>query len=492
MAQADSVWYDLIGSEMANRKLVTCDYYASVFSLAELERVQVHSKVPISTASFKIADQKNDTVFEGVHSFGEHGVANFFVTDVLPLSELLPYETQAGAFYIRISVTLVTGNVIPSYRVLEGTLRKGITATDLPKYDFLERLAAIPVARPDMTEDELRKICLDYLTLECEFAYKFKEDYEYTVIAQGLPRVMKGNTVYGGIPYVSRGAGNLYRIAEFFDPQTGTLDTSGDIFQNIRHFGNACSGGACTAWARVVTSAYLGYTMFLSEGNGFLPVGPYRYSKKNVTRFVKKSTDPDGYHCEDICRENGEQIMFESYAMMKPADGIGCCGHVRMNSTVPTVIRNPDGTIDPDRSFTHMTEQVCYVGKPNHIRIAPDGSHYTAQGLVDLKYTFRQLFDGNYIPFTFAEFRNPALVEEAKIRLSVEPELKMQVLTSNYPISDIFCETEGKRYVFRNEEFFRKEVKLGDIFPEEALTNKTRIYCRLYNGETHKVCFIPK
>ena len=179
--------------------------------------------------------------------------------------------------------------------------------------------------------------------------------------------------------------------------------------------------------------------------------------------------------------------MFESYALMKPADGVGCNGHVRMNAALPTVVRNEDGTIDGDQSYVLMTEQVCYVDIPNHLRIAPDGTHYTAQGFVNIKYSFKNLFDTSYIPFTFAEFQDPSKVEVAKVRLAVEPELKMEVLTSNYPISDIFCEVNGKKYVFRNEEFFRKEVKMGDVFPEEALTGDVKVTVRLYNGETLEV-----
>ena len=338
-----------------------------------------------------------------------------------------------------------------------------------------------------MTEDELRQICVDYMKLQTQFRYKLEGDYNYVVESQMLPRTLKAGVVYGGLPYISRGAGNLYRAAEFYNPETGALDINGDIFEDYRLLGNACSGGACTSWARVVTSAYLGYTMFLAQANGFLPVGPYRYSKPEVTRFIKKRIDPNGYSCEDICQENGEQTMFESYAMMKLADGVGCNGHVRMNTAIPVVIRNEDGTIDGDKSYTLMTEQICYVNNPNCLRIAEDGSHYTCQGFVDIKYSFRDLYNTNYIPFTFAEFIDPSKVEKAVVRLSVEPELKMEVISSNYPISDVFCETNGKKYVFRNLEFFRKEVKMCDIFPEEALVGDVKVSVRLYNGETYEL-----
>ena len=98
-----------------------------------------------------------------------------------------------------------------------------------------------------------------------------------------------------------------------------------------------------------------------------------------------------------------------------------------------------------------------------------------------------QLLAAGYIPVTFAEFKDPSLVQPVRIRLAVEPELKERVLTSNYAISDVFAELDGKRYVYRNMEFFRKEVKLGDIFPEEALTKDTKIFCQLYNGQLVKV-----
>ena len=62
-------------------------------------------------------------------------------------------------------------------------------------------------------------------------------------------------------------------------------------------------------------------------------------------------------------------------------------------------------------------------------------------------------------------------------------EVRMSTLSANDPISDVFCRAEGKEYVFRNEEFFRKELKLSEAFPPEALTKDAEIFCRLYNGE---------
>jgi len=486
MQNTDTPWYEIIGKEGRSvRTFVQNETYASAVSVKELEDVTITCAIPITKMDYKVFDRGGNPVKEGEFPFSEGGVHCFVLKDVLPLAELAPYETKNADYGIEILVTLISGDTVGGGFSFKCYLHAGETTTDVPAANLKEQLAAIPIAKPGMTEAELRKICLDYIKLEAEVPFKLEEDFTYYISNQKRTRKLLGGKVYGGIPYVSRGAGNLYRLAEICDPKTGTLDSKSDIFDDIRYFGNACSGGASMAWARVVTSAYLGYTMFMCEANGFLPVGRYRYPKDNVTMFAKK--DPNGVSCRTICAANGDQTMFESYAAMKPADGVVCPGHVRMNSAVPTVVRNADGTVDGDRSYTLMREQVCYVSHPNHIRIAPDGTHYVAQGCVDIRYTFRELFDTGYIPFTFAEFKDPSKVEPARIRLAVEPELKERVLTSNYPISDVFAEVNGKRYTYRNMEFFRKEVKMGDIFPEEALTKDTRITCQLYNGELLEV-----
>ena len=483
MASVDTSWYDVVEQKKgrARQKLVKSDYFASAISLEELGDVEIECIVPIVKMSYDIHTRADEIVKTGEFAFPGEGVNRFALRDVLPLAELKAFETADAAYGIGTTVTLASGDEVGSYFTFKGWLHPGATTTEVPEGNLAQRLAAIPVARPGMTEDQLRQICMDYMRLEVEAPFKLEEDFTYHIESQHRDRKLLGGKVYGGLPYVSRGAGNLYRLAEICDPVTGVLDRNSDVFENIRYFGNACSGAASMAWARVVTSAYLGYTMFLSEANGFLPVGPYRYGRENVTVFLKK--DPDGYNCRHICDENGEQVMFESYAQMKPADGVGCCGHVRMNSAIPTVVRNADGTINGEESYTLMREQVCYPTHPNHIRIAPDGSHYLAQGFVDVKYTFRDLFDTEYIPFTFAEFRDPSRVEPTRVRFAVEPEVKDRVLTCNYPISDVFVELDGKRYAYRNMEFFRKEVKMGDIFPEEILTKEAKYSCQLYNGE---------
>jgi len=487
MATTDTAWYELIdsGAVFSPNQRVQCETFATAVSIEEMAEVVVACVEPMTQMAYQIYDRQGNTVREGGYTFGDEGVTRFVLKDVLPLEELKPYETENADYGISTTVTLASGHEVGSYFSFKAYLRSGKTATEAPRMNLKEQLAAIPVAQPGMTEAQLRQICLDYMKLQLEFPFKFKEDFNYVVFSQKRRRKLLGGKVYGGLPYVTRGAGNLYRIAEIYDPETGTLDADSEIFENIRYFGNACSGAASMSWARVVTSAYMGYTMFMTEANGFLPVGPYRYPKPEITIFPKN--DPNAIRCHTICEFNGEQTMFESYARMKPADGVVCNGHVRMNSAVPVVVRKKDGTIDGEKSYTLMREQVCYVSHINHLRITPNGDHYVAQGYVDIRYTFQELFDSKYIPFTFAEFLDPSRVEPARIRLAVEPELHERVLSANYAISEVFIELDGKRYVYHNMEFFRREVKMSDIFPREILTKDAKIYCQLLNGELLEV-----
>jgi len=483
MAKTDIPWYEVVEGTTgrARMKLVKCKYYASAVSVEELGDVEIECVVPMVKMSYDLHDRVGNQLKKGEYIFPGEGVNSFALREVLPLAELKAFETENADYGIGTEVTLASNDVVGSYFTFSGWLHTGTTTADVPEKDYRQRLAAIPVAHKGMTEAQLRQICLDFMRLEVETPFKLQENFTYHIKSQHRDRTLLGGKVYGGLPYVSRGSGNPYRIAEIYDPQTGALDRNSDIFNDARYVGNACSGATAIAWSRVVTSAYMCYdTKFMTETNGFLPVGPYR-SSENVAEFA--NNDPSGCNCRSICNENGEQTMFESYALMKIADGIATAGHVRMNSAVPTVVRKPDGRIDGDQSYALMHEQVCYTGNPSHIRKAPDGSHYVVQGCADIKYTFRELFDTGYIPFTFEEFIDPLRVETAKVRLTVDPEMKNRYLTCNYPVSDLFAVLDGKRYINRCMEVWRKEARLGDIFPEEFLTKDTKFFCQLYNGQ---------
>jgi len=150
--------------------------------------------------------------------------------DALPPEELKAYETEAADYGIDVTLTLISGAEVSGGFAFKAYLRTGETTTKVPEGKLLKQLAAIPIAKPGMTEDQLRQICVDYLKLEAEFSFKFEEDFTYFIFSQKRYRKFLGGKVYGGIPYVTRGAGNLYRLAEIYDPETGVLSRDSDIF----------------------------------------------------------------------------------------------------------------------------------------------------------------------------------------------------------------------------------------------------------------------
>ncbi len=313
--------------------------------------------------------------------------------------------------------------------------------------DVRAKLDAIPIANSSMTPDQLRQICVDFFKLQLSFSWTPSETLEPVSTendGQKLRVEINKGTVYGGIPYTSTGSGNLYRALDYYDDETGVIDLS--FFRTSRDkFVNACSGSANWAWGRVVNSAYLSWTQYYTQYQGCINVGPYTYSKDIKMFSSARSDSAQAYTAKNVVLENGEQVMYQSYAQMKPADGITHPGHIRMNTAVPHVEYNADGTINGDESYTYYCDQQLYVIADTQ----SDGSPKTRQGGVDVKVTFKELYDRYYIPFTFAEFLGTDPVEDGTATLTLEDapvtassisalELSKTKLTTNYAISGLY------------------------------------------------------
>ncbi|MBR3836606.1 MAG: hypothetical protein IKJ74_00530 [Clostridia bacterium] len=473
----------------------------TVFNVNELEDVVLSCNYPMSDFFYTVTDPYGKVVLDGVYRTPAFATYDIKLSTVLPLKEMARLEFFDGNYKVNVDVQLYNGEIKKNAWAFAGTLvsPKHSYATRVPAGRNLKKeLAAIPIAKPGMRDFRLRQICLDYMKLQLSFPHKLSKQVDYVVRSQQMPRSLREGIVHGGLPYVTVGSGNLYRMAEAYNEETATLDASMDCVNNARLYGNACSGGAGTSWSRVVNSANFAYTPTMTWANGFLPVGPYTYSDK-ITSFTKKKKNPDPESdIRLILERNGEQTMFESYAAMLPADGVTCCGHVRMNSAYPTVVRNADGTIDGEKSYTLMCDQVCYTTAPNHLRLTPNGDHYIAQGGVDVKYTFKELFDTNYVPYTFAEFIGEKEVDVGSVSLGTDKaqltaeELKGLTLTASFPISDVFVtvtSATGKvvfSKIHRAMDFFIKSMELAKILPCDdmaAYMGTLKIECQLYNGD---------
>lgn len=378
-----------------------------------------------------------------------------------------------------------------------------------------DALNALPVASEEMTAMERRKLCLDYFQMQLTFRWQSNldvTDYQSTYAKTVKDRNLLTENLYAGIPYQSGGNGNLYRWLEYYDETTGLFDVQrafdenggygegGDLedlkkdeagnitykrYRSMKTFFNACSSGAGWGWSRVVNSADFGATMDYNVHGGFIPVGCYTYENmETVDKFgVVTEGNPTGLDVPDVIAAMGDSALYDCYALMRPADCLLSKGHTMMVRKVKVTL-NANGQINPMRSIVYILDQGEAWSKKGKL----DGKKFYRQGDVDRLFTFAELKDAGYLPFTFAELldendpfdkphldfyntyiapRNPlgtkysltelsaedlkevcgSGVEKATVFLTGKPtslgELEALNLGSNYPLSDVFVRVKG-------------------------------------------------
>ena len=323
----------------------------------------------------------------------------------------------------------------------------------------LEGLDALPKKYPGMSTDEARaavnafwRYCKTALWIPDEQYDIYEEEDDGTKVWK---RCLEPGKVYAGLPYKGTSTGSLYRLFDFMDPETGVVDVS-EAGDNVLTFGGMCSSGCYWAWARVMNSADYRWCNDSVYSRGYLLVGPYTYDL-NITKFINEGSQGT----DDVCAENGEQIMYQSYAAMDVADGLIAVweknGHTMMCSVAPYVVYNEDGTIDGQESYLCVTEQ----GGSWDPGVSAGGIPYQYEYSLDKKFTFYKLFTSCYIPYTFGELIGTDPIEETEISFShseetiTKEQLFSAKVTCNYNISDIYV------YVYDKDgnEIFKHAVR---------------------------------
>ena len=348
-------------------------------------------------------------------------------------------------------------------------------------------LDKLPTVTPDMTEDEIRDMIVQFMYIQLNFAYTpdFGEEDEYGYYIKNLYSAYNGaenldnakitfkeGSFYGGIPYVGNAAGSVYRWLEFYDAESGVMNWDPIIRTNIEnkeygdvlypdlgsaYFGNSCSAACVWSWMRVSNSIKSFWTNGWKPANGYVLVGDYKLNDKGTT----------GSDTSDICKANGETVMFESYAKLKKADGLLVTGHAVMCVSDAVVVRDENGNIDPKKSYILFAEQsstflTASPAKGGVDRYAPLNEQgdifYRMSGnfagntdsgkIKTCKHTFQQLYDAGKLPFTIPELCGTDPIETTTIELSVSgevyssdtikaSEMSSMMIESNYAISDI-------------------------------------------------------
>lgn len=314
---------------------------------------------------------------------------------------------------------------------------------NMPNKLMVSQIVNFPQATEEMTTDQLRQLCLDFFRMQLTFQWTPKNDFSgYTSYNFGYEKPLKSDYIYEGIPYWGAASGNPYRWLEYYDEVTGTMDLDTALAENggfgenaatdgmgknasgipvvVRYRSfmalfNQCSSSAGWAWSRAINSVRFGMTSVTNVYHGYIPVGCYTYGFEHegvyygptqIQAFGVKNADkgnPIGYDTKHVIRDvkaaGGENAMFDCYAQMKPADCLVSGGHILMVKTV-NLFTKEDGTIDYDLSTVTVLEQVDSWGHTDLL----NGKPLYRQGKVDQIYSFKQLQEDTYIPFTFAEF----------------------------------------------------------------------------------------
>ncbi len=378
-----------------------------------------------------------------------------------------------------------------------------------------ERIYAIPVANGSMTGEELRQICVDFMRLQLSFEWTPDQNHDYaidTLMHGGKPMSFKKGTLYAGCPYrAGTGcgkSGNLYTVMERYDPETGVLSSEGlTTDQWTALITNHCSSSCYWAWSRVINTMFGSSDDLTRQGwsngrmvrsEGFLPVGPYTYT--GISRW------DEGDGTRAVCEANGEQVMFQSYAAMLPADGLiqlypkgnANANHVQMLAVKPEVAYLPDGSIDGENSFLTILEQTSTPKKTTR----EDGETVYVEGGIDKRISFEKMFKASYLPFTFAEFHGENPVEPLQLHLTHKngeeiaslADLRDSTLTANYPISSVYTvarDAEGKttyeRYAHPSHtgSFFYDLFSAVSIAPvsRERKGDRVEVTVQFGNGE---------
>lgn len=342
------------------------------------------------------------------------------------------------------------------------------TESGIPKVEnplTWEKIRAIPIATDDMTSDELRKICTDFMRLQLTFEWTPSKDLDYTLAVREKPMSFVRGRVYGGLPYRSGNAnGNLYTVMEFYDPETGVLERGNYPSLDFAGIvGNDCASSPFWAWNRVVNSNR-NFKDFETE-SGFTNTGLVPLNNlPSVGGYQLCSTETwdDGKGTRETCLQNGRQRIFQAYAALLPADGLihffpanggvlPSANHLMMCSSKATVVYAEDGSIDGGKSFVTVLDQRSNL---TTVRKETGSVHY--EGGVDAVFTFDRLFDEYYLPFTFLEFLGQDPVEPAHAFLEGDTssfgELQKATVKSNYAICHVrvtFTDEAGKeRYSY--------------------------------------------
>ena len=355
-----------------------------------------------------------------------------------------------------------------------------------------ERLESLPVANSSMTEEELRQLCISFFELSGTFQWTPTDSFSYPNGDKTL--AFNKGVLYGGLPY-THASSDVYSFLDFYDEKTGVLDSSSMKLSFNNLLGNDCADAVFWAWARISNTISFRLTEFMQPARGCLLLGDYSYD-----------TGIDSFReivgTREVFKQNGEQKMFEAYALLKMADGLVCWnapagGHAQMIVT-NNVVRKADGTIDGNESFVTIMDQGSSLTRTDQ-----DGVIVQVECGNHVKETYNDLTKRGYLPIQIAELAGLDPVEDGEVKLDVPENADIDTLIAaqfeaNYRISKVITEIKdasgnvvysGKKY---GSEAYMYSIPMSEVLTKAVLRRYLKgdgpftitISALIGNGET--------
>ena len=359
-----------------------------------------------------------------------------------------------------------------------------LSATTLNNVNFINQkltwdaINSYPIKTKDMTVDELRQAVLDFMYFTKTYVWTPDQTVNYVMSSKDSLNTMNQGQLYGGLPYVGLATGNVYRMMDYINPETGLVDMEKALpslkdggtlsMSDLKYFGSQCSVAVYWGWGRVINSANYSWTGGGVPKNDFIILG-------DVAIPEGLSGWSLAYNTVACCEENGKQTMFEAYALLQGADGLvqwTTAGHFAMAFSDAVVVRNSDGTINGDKSYVMVIDQAATWKTLSN----DAGDTFTHKNNVNVKWTFTKLFNSSYIPFTFKEFTGEASVEDTTVSLTKG---ETTYITGTIRESD-------RKYIASAT---TETLAWNDIFSSRVRSNYgiVDVYVTIYNAEGQQI-----
>lgn len=341
---------------------------------------------------------------------------------------------------------------------------------------------------------ELREMAVKAMADMLNVRWTVGEVYSYEKASTGDGTyTYNPGVLYAGLPY-SQADGSLIQWYEFYNTQTGRLELPEGGDMNIL-VGNTCAGAVCAAWSTVCNSI----SGFWSTGgmvpkNGFIPVGSY-VSDYTIGSYASE------YPTQDICADNGVDVMLASYAQILEADALVStkAAHAVMAIYPATVVCTADGAIDPQNSYVIIQDQRgAMLSGGNPVQIGGQTVYYN--GRIEKKLTFAFLWENGYIPVTAAEFMGTKAYTQPEVSISATPTVETVdtvSIRSNYPICVaklVLVDNAGNETILERILLTKRDVRDGNAF-DFALSQFTvtptseAVLQQMTDGQTYRLVY---